>query len=140
MILFKRKTLNLLHCKILLKECLYFLYLQKYLFWGLSFIFLRKKDIDSDPKIPTALRITTDRLFSKKVPSLKLYTTFPACYSLNPRLLNMSHIGSDILSIIIANIDFWTQNNILLSHYVTWSHVQYPINMLLTYSRHVIDF
>ena len=60
--------------------------------------------------MPTTPRITTDRLFSKKVPSPKLYTAFPVCYSLNPRLLNMNHVGSNILSIIIADIDFWTQN------------------------------
>jgi len=34
------------------------------------------ENIGSDTKIPTTLRMTTDRLFSKKVPPLKLFTAF----------------------------------------------------------------
>ena len=35
----------------------------------------------SDPKMPTALRVTTGRLSSKKVLSLKLPVAFPASIS-----------------------------------------------------------
>jgi len=36
-----------------------------------------EKNIDLNSKIPTASRVTTGRLFSKKVPSLKLSAAFP---------------------------------------------------------------
>ena len=39
------------------------------------------KDMGSDPKMPTALRVTTGRLSSKKVLSLKLPVAFPASIS-----------------------------------------------------------
>ena len=37
-----------------------------------------KENIDSDSNIPTASRVITNKLFSKKVPSFKLSTTFSA--------------------------------------------------------------
>jgi len=39
------------------------------------------KNIDLNSKTPTASRVTTGRLSSKKVPSLKLSATFPASIS-----------------------------------------------------------
>jgi len=35
-----------------------------------------EKDMESDHKMPTVLKMTTGRLFSKKVPSFKLSATF----------------------------------------------------------------
>ena len=35
----------------------------------------------SDPKMPTALRVTTDKLSSKRLPFLKLPTAFPTLIS-----------------------------------------------------------
>jgi len=46
----------------------------------------KKEDIDSDPKIPTFLRMTINRLSSKKVFSLKLPTTF------SPQFLKEKHL------------------------------------------------
>ena len=78
--LFKSETLNSLHCKVSSRSVFASSAFSNAFSEALTLSFLgesKKKDMSSDPKIPTASRVTTSRLFPKNMSLLKLLAAFP---------------------------------------------------------------